>query len=163
MRPNRFPILLGFLVVTFAAGALGGAATSSSVDTWFITLAKPTWNPPGWLFAPVWSVLYILMAIAAWRIWRGPTSAARTGALRLYFVQLGLNALWSGLFFGLRRPGMALVEILIMLGVLGVIQVRFWRIDRGAGAMWIPYLAWVSFATILNSSIWWLNHGGIQN
>jgi tryptophan-rich sensory protein len=159
MRPNRWLVLLGFLAAAFAAAGLGGLATASSVGTWYLTLHKPSWNPPGWLFGPVWSVLYTFMAIAAWRIWNHAAAPGVATALRWFFVQLALNALWSGLFFGLRNPGLALAEILLLLAALVVVQVRFWGIDRVAGALWAPYLAWVSFATILNATVWWLNRG----
>ena len=159
MRPNRWPVLVGFLLVAFSAATIGGLATASSVGTWYLTLHKPAWNPPGWLFGPVWSVLYTIMAVAAWRIWQQAASSLRSGALRLFYVQLGLNAIWSCLFFGLRNPGLALLEILLLLAVLVVVQVRFWRLDRVAGRLWLPYLAWVSFATVLNATVWWLNRG----
>jgi len=160
MRPHRWLALLGFLLASFAAATIGGLATASSVGSWYLTLHKPAWNPPGWLFGPVWSVLYTCMGVAAWRIWLREASAPRSGALRLFFVQLALNALWSCLFFGLRNPGLALLEVIIFLTVLVLVQMRFWRLDRLAGRLWLPYLAWVSFATVLNGTVWWLNRGG---
>src|SRR6187455_2573066 len=102
-----------FLILAFVAAAFGGLATATSLDTWYPTLHKPSWNPPNWLFSPVWTLLYILMAVATWRAWRvGDALAARRTA-SLYSAQLTLNALWSILFFGLRRPGLALVEIFV--------------------------------------------------
>jgi translocator protein len=146
-----------FLLLAFAAAAMGGLATATSVETWYPTLQKPSWNPPSWIFSPVWTLLYILMAVATWRAWRvGDALAARRTA-SLYSAQLTLNALWSILFFGMRRPDIALAEIIVLWAVLIVILVRFWSLDRIAAALWLPYVAWVSFAAILNGTIWSLN------
>ena len=142
---------------TFAAAALGSAATTTSVGTWYGELAKPAWNPPRWIFGPVWSALYIVIAIAGWRVWRHHENPGTRPALVWFFAQLGLNALWSFLFFGLRRPDLALIEIVVLLAALVVLQVKFWRIDRVAAALWMPYVAWVSFASVLNAAVWWLN------
>ncbi len=158
MASARYPALLCFLLVTFAAAAIGSFATFPNVKDWYPTLAKPSWTPPGWLFGPVWSVLYVAMAIAGWRAWRA--CADRTAAravLLLYGAQLGCNALWSVLFFGVRRPGLALFDIALLWLLLAVLLVRLWKVDRAAGLLWAPYLAWVSFAAALNASIWWLN------
>jgi len=146
-----------FLVLAFAAAALGGLATATSVDTWYPTLRKPSWNPPSWLFSPVWTLLYMLMAVATWRAWRvGDALGARRTA-SLYSAQLTLNALWSILFFGLRRPDLALLDIVVLWAVLVIILVRYFRIDRIAAALWMPYVAWVTFAAFLNATIWSLN------
>lgn len=155
-RP-RYGALIGFLLATFAAAAIGSWSTFENVRTWYPTLAKPTWTPPGWLFGPVWSVLYVAMAVAAWRVWRMQSGAAARGVLRLYGAQLGLNALWSVLFFGLRRPDLALVDIGALWLLLVLALGRFWRVDRIAGGLWAPYVVWVSFASALNAAIWWLN------
>lgn len=157
MSYRRWFVLLGFLLVTFVAAGIGGAATGSSVTTWYPTLHKPSWNPPGWVFGPVWSTLYVLMAVAAWRVSRHTEMPGRRHALAWYFGQLALNALWSCLFFGLRNPGLAFVEILVLWVALIVTLVKFARIDRLAAALWLPYLAWVSFASVLNGTVWWLN------
>lgn len=154
---GRYIGLIVFLVVTFAAAAIGSIATSASVKTWYPGLAKPAWTPPGWLFAPVWTLLYGAMAVAAWRVWRRQTGPAAFGVLRLYGAQLALNALWSVLFFGLRRPDLALFNIAGLWLLLVLALVRFWRVDRVAGALWAPYVAWVSFASALNAAIWNLN------
>jgi translocator protein len=157
MPAARYPALILFLVVTFLAAAIGSAATASSVSEWYLTLRKPSWNPPGWVFGPVWTLLYVAMAVAAWRVWRrAETGAART-TLWLYGAQLALNALWSILFFGLRRPDLALVDVVVLWGLLVVLLVRFARADRLAAALWTPYVAWVGFATVLNATIWQLN------
>lgn len=157
MKPSRFLALLGFLAASFAAGGLGSAATATSVSTWYRGLNKPAWNPPGWIFGPVWTLLYILMAIAAWRVWRQSEGTAARVTLLWFGVQLALNALWSVLFFGLQRPGLAFAEVIVFWAILVGLLVRFWRADRIAGALWSPYVAWVSFATVLNGTIWWLN------
>ncbi len=152
--------LAGFLLAAFAAGAIGGGATAGSVREWYPTLAKPAWTPPSWVFGPAWTTLYVLMSVAMWRVWeRRAELPGATATLRLHGVQLVLNALWSILFFGLRRADLALVEIGALWVFLALLQVRLFRHDRSAGWMWLPYLAWVSFATALNASIWWLNRG----
>jgi len=156
----RYGALAGFLLVTFAAAAIGSSATFTSVNTWYASLAKPSWTPPGSWFGPVWSILYVAMAVAGWRVWRRqPAGAKAAMALWLYGAQLALNALWSVLFFGLQRPGLALIEIAGLWVLLVVLLVRFWREDRIAGALWAPYVLWVSFASALNAAIWFLNRG----
>lgn len=157
--PNRkFGALALFIVVSFVAAGLGSAATTKGVTTWYPTIAKPSWNPPNWVFAPVWTTLYLLMSIAAWRAWRAAsTPSEATKTLWLYGAQLVLNALWSVLFFLLHRPDLALFEIVAFLALLIALLVRFARTDRLAAILWSPYVAWVSFATLLNGTIWWLN------
>jgi tryptophan-rich sensory protein len=157
MKPSRYSALVGFVAASFAAAAIGGAATATSVTTWYRDLNKPSWNPPDWIFGPVWTLLYILMAVAAWRVWRRsePDEARRT--LGFFSGQLVLNAIWSVLFFGLRRPGAAFAEVLLFWATLVLLLVRFWRVDRLAAALWSPYVAWVSFASVLNGTVWWLN------
>lgn len=157
MSAARYPALILFLVVTFLAAALGSAATASSVSEWYPTLRKPSWNPPSWVFGPVWTLLYVAMAVAAWRVWRRAEAGAARSTLWLYGAQLALNALWSVLFFGLRRPDLALVDVVLLWGLLVVLLVRFARADRVAAALWTPYVAWVGFATVLNATIWQLN------
>ena len=151
---HRWLALVLFIVAAFAAAAVGGVATGSSVTTWYLTINKPSWNPPGWVFGPVWSALYLMMAVAAWRVWLRRTEPGAPLTLRLWFVQLGLNLLWSVLFFGLRRPDLALLEIVLLWSVLAVLQFRLARFDRPAALLWAPYLAWVSFATFLNFTLW---------
>lgn len=158
MKPLRPAVLVAFIAVTFAAAAIGSTATFRNVTTWYPTLQKPTWTPPSALFGPVWSALYLAMSIAGWRAWRSaPSAAATAGVIRLYGAQLILNALWSVLFFGMRRPDLALINIIALWLLLLLGLVRFWRLDRIAGILWAPYLAWVTFATALNASIWSLN------
>ncbi|MBE35989.1 MAG: sensory protein TspO [Opitutaceae bacterium] len=150
-------VLVGFLLASFSAAAIGAYATGESVRTWYPLLNKPTWNPPSWLFGPVWTVLYIMMSVAAWRIWKLRDQPGVKFVLGLFFGQLVLNALWSILFFGLHSPGWALIEISILWSSLALLQRALWRLDRLAGWLWAPYLTWVSFATFLNGTIWWLN------
>lgn len=122
---------------------------------WYAGLAKPAWTPPNWLFGPAWTTLYLLMALAAWKVWIAVRRV--DGALLLYLVQLLLNALWSWLFFGLQRPDLALANIVVLWLLILATIVLFWRRDRLAGALMLPYLAWVGFATALNLAIWRLN------
>ncbi len=157
MSKPKYPALAGFLVASVAAAAIGGAATATSVGTWYRALNKPTWNPPDWIFGPVWTLLYVLMAIAAWRVWRGSDVASGRRTLVWFGGQLALNALWSILFFGLRQPGWAFAEVLVFWVLLCALLRRFWRADRFAGVLWFPYVAWVSFAAVLNGTVWWLN------
>ena len=149
--------LIAFIILCLAVSSVGGAITATSVDTWYQTLEKPSFNPPDWVFAPVWTALYILMGIAAWRIWRFRAIANTGKALSIFGVQLGLNLSWSILFFGLQRIDLALIEIFILLFTIALNAILFWRVDRLAGLMFVPYVLWVTFATILNASIWLLN------
>lgn len=149
-------------LAAFAAGclvvsALGGAVTATAVETWYPTLAKPWFTPPDSVFPPVWTVLFLLMAIAGWRAWRQPGGSARTAALNWFGAQLVLNLMWSVIFFGLQAPGWALVEIGILLAAIGATLRAFWRLDRWAAAALLPYTLWVAFAALLNGAIWWLN------
>ncbi len=149
--------LIGFIAVCFASAGLGAAATSTSVGGWYQTLVKPSWNPPAWLFGPVWSALYLMMAVAAWIVWRGHGwSAART-ALIWFGIQLALNVLWSFLFFGMQRPGLAFAEIVALWISIVATCFAFQAKSRTAAIMLAPYLAWTSFAVILNFAIWRIN------
>ena len=156
-RPRRLLGLAVLVGVCLGVGAVGGIATSSSVDTWYSTLNKPVFNPPNWLFAPVWTALYVLMAVAAWRVWCTPDGVARRQALFLFAVQLAFNLAWSFIFFAWRSPGWALVEIAVLSGLVALTLARFWSLDRSAGLLMVPYLVWVLFATALNLAIWRLN------
>ena len=149
--------LLAFLVICLAISVAGGAATASSVGTWYQTLQKPFFNPPNWLFAPVWTALYIMMAIAGWRVWRAHGLRGARAAMALFAVQLALNLAWSFLFFGYRMIGAALIEIILLLMAILVTTVLFWKRDRLAGMLFVPYAGWVAFATILNFALWRLN------
>ncbi len=139
-------------------GALSGFATARSVTGWYVTLRKPVFNPPSWIFGPVWTALYVLMGIALYLVWRnGWDRNAVRWAVALFAVQLALNGLWSLLFFGMQSPGWAFVEILLLWAAIATTLVAFWRVELLAGALLIPYLLWVSFAVLLNGSIWTLN------
>ena len=158
LRAGQWKMLVLFVIVTLAVGGLGGLATASSVTTWYATLNKPGFTPPNAVFGPVWTLLYVLMAISAWRVWRTPGSAkARQAALGFWAAQLLLNFVWSFLFFGLRAPGLALAEVLVLLLALAATLVLSWRVDRIAGLLLAPYLAWVAFASLLTFEVWRLN------
>jgi tryptophan-rich sensory protein len=146
-----------FIVVCFAAAGIGGAVTTPKIATWYATLTKPSWNPPNWIFGPVWSALYFCMAVAAWLVWRqGGFSGAKV-PLTLFAVQLTLNVLWSCIFFGLEKPGLAFVEVLLLWTAIAATMIVFWQRSMIAGILFVPYLAWVSFASFLNFTIWRLN------
>lgn len=148
--------LLGWLLLTFAAAAIGAAA-SANAGVFYQQLTRPGWAPPGWLFGPVWSVLYFLMAIAAWLVWRESGFRGARIALSLFLIQLAANALWSWLFFAWHQGAWAFGEILILWAlILGTIVV-FWRMLPLAGILLLPYLAWVTFASALNFALWQLN------
>lgn len=149
----RLLVLAGFIAAAFLAAT---PAALWPPGEWYQALAKPAWNPPSWVFGPVWSTLYVLMGVAAWRVWRG-AHAERGVALRLWWAQLALNALWSPLFFGAQRLDLALIEILVLLAFIFATMMRLGRADRIAGRLFIPYAAWVSFAAFLNLTLWQLN------
>lgn len=142
------------LVVCFSP-ALTGALFPPGA--WYAGLHKPSWNPPGWVFGPVWSALYAMMALAAWLVWQRGGFLAQRRALVCFIVQLALNAAWTPLFFGLHRPAVAFVELLMLWAAIAVTLRAFHRIDRLAGWLLVPYLAWVSFAAVLNFALWRLN------
>lgn len=159
----RRPRLLSFLLsigLTLTVSAVGGLVTAQSVGTWYAGLNKPSFNPPNWVFAPVWTTLYILMAIAAWRIYLGPESRSRRAALALYGLQLALNLAWSLIFFGLRSPFPALLELALLLIAIVATAVLFGRLDRPAGLLLVPYALWSAFAFVLNLEISRLNRPG---
>ncbi|MGK7312267.1 MAG: TspO/MBR family protein [Candidatus Longimicrobiales bacterium M2_2A_002] len=153
----RWLVLAAFLAACFAVAAIGGWLTSLGMPEWYMTLRKPTWNPPSWLFGPVWTTLYVAMAVAAWLVWKQAGFDGATAALSLFFVQLALNLAWSGIFFALRSPGWALVEIVALWVAIVVTTILFFRHSAWAGALMVPYLLWVSFASVLNAAIVRLN------
>lgn len=156
-RPSPFWHLLGFIALSFVVSGLGGLLTATSIDIWYPALAKPSFNPPDWIFGPVWSLLFLLMTLAAWRVWRVAGWRQGRVPLTFYFSQLALNLLWSGLFFGLRQPAWALVDCLLLLALIIATGLQFWRRDRLAGILFLPYGAWVAFAALLNGAIVALN------
>ena len=162
-------VLILFFLICFGVAAFGGQFVPGE---WYAGLEKPAWNPPSWVFAPVWTVLYALMAVAGWLAWRAeePSGASgvagaaprrggslRGAALGFFALQLALNGAWSWLFFGLHRPGIALAEIVALWMAILVTIVLFWRLRPLAGALLLPYLAWVAFAAALNAALWRMN------
>ena len=150
-------VLVAFVLVCFGAGALGSWFTTPALDGWYANLRKPAWNPPNWVFAPVWSALYLLMAVAAWLVWRRAGFRAPRGALCLFSSQLILNVTWSVLFFGLRSPIAALGGIAMLWVAIVATIVAFSRTSPAASWIMAPYRAWVTFASALNLAIWRLN------
>lgn len=148
---NRVYKLLIALALPLVAGLIGSLFTAPAIPTWYAGLVKPSFSPPNWLFAPAWTSLYLLMGIAFYRIW------SRNGPTTLFIVHLVFNALWSILFFGLHSPLLGLIDILVLLVMILVLIRQFHKVDRTAAFLLVPYAAWVTFATLLNFSIWWLN------
>lgn len=148
--------LFAWLTISFVAAAVGAAA-STQAASFYGQLAQPDWAPPPSVFGPVWTMLYALMGIAAWLVWRTGGFAAHRSALMLFFGQLVVNALWSWLFFAWRRGALAFADILLLWLLVGATLLSFWRVRPLAGALFVPYLLWVSFAAALNFSVWQLN------
>lgn len=147
---------IGWLIISIAASA-GGAIASIQAKSFYGKLVQPEWAPPGWLFGPVWTTLFALMAIAAWLVWRDGGFAKHRSALTLFIIQLIPNVLWSWLFFAWNKGGLAFADILLLWVLIASTTINFWRINRLAGTLLIPYLLWVSFAAFLNYSVWQLN------
>ena len=156
-RAQSAIVLVLFLALCFAVASLGGWATSLSVDSWYLTLDKPSFNPPNWVFAPVWTALYAMMAVAGWLVWRKAGWRALFLKPGYYGLQLLLNFGWSATFFGAESVVAGLVIINLLLIAIALTTYQFLEIDKRAGYLFIPYLAWVTFATILNVQIWKLN------
>ena len=152
---TRIASLVVAVGLCLAVGALGGWVTATSVKTWYPLLSKPGFTPPDWLFGPVWTALYVLMGIAAWRVWRADAKARN--ALAVFVVQLALNLAWSVVFFGLRKIGAAVAVIVLLEAAILTTMAAFWRVDRSAAALLLPYALWVAFATVLNIAVWRLN------
>lgn len=146
----------GWLILTFAAAALGAVA-SAQAKTFYLQLVRPEWAPPGWLFAPVWTALYLMMAIAAWLVWREHGFRRAGGALTLFVVQLAANAVWTWLFFVWHQGALAFTEILLLWLLIAGTIAAFWRLHVFAVVLLLPYLAWVSFASALTWATWQLN------
>jgi benzodiazapine receptor len=146
------------LGLTFVAAAIGGAITARPVQTWYRSIRKPPWNPPDRLFGPVWTLLYVLMAIALWQVWRmGWDQPGVRPALTLFFIQLGLNVLWSAVFFGWKKLWWAFAEICVLWVFIAATALAFFGLQPVAGWLLVPYIAWVTFAAILNFSVSRLN------
>jgi tryptophan-rich sensory protein len=156
---NKITRILAVVVTCLAIGYFSGIITRSAITTWYPTLVKPSFNPPNWVFAPVWSMLYVMMGVAAGLVWDRIESEKEVvkKALVFFAIQLALNALWSYLFFGLHNSMLAGLEIIVLWLMIFETYVQFAKINKIAGYLLLPYLAWVSFAAVLNGSIWWLN------
>ena len=158
--PGRMHDLFGlavFIALCLGVSAVGALVTATSVTTWYTTLNKPAFNPPDWVFAPVWTLLYLVIAVAGWRVWRLRRLAGARREMAAYAAQLILNLGWSLLFFGAHSIGVAFGEIVLLLAVIIVNAMMFWRVDRLAGWLLTPYAAWVGFAVALNFALWRLN------
>lgn len=150
--------LLGSIIATLAAGLVGSAATFPAIGTWYNTLTKPPFSPPNWLFGPVWTILYIFMGVALYLVWdKGTKKKAVRTAMWVYFAQLVVNCGWSIVFFGLHSPLGGIFVIFVLLSMIIFLIKLFYPINRFAAYLLIPYLVWVSFATVLNASLWLLN------
>ncbi len=148
------------IIICQLAGFLGSLATTPSIPTWYASLNKPSFTPPNWVFAPVWLVLYLLMGIALFLVWRqGLTIAAVKGALVVFVIQLILNVLWSFAFFGLKSPLAGIIVICALWLMILVTIIMFFRVSNIAGLLLIPYILWVSYAAVLNAAIFSINRG----
>lgn len=156
-RFHEMLMLLVFIALCLSAGGLGAIATAPEIEDWYQTLEKPVWNPPDNVFGPVWTTLYLLMAFAAWLVYRRDGFRKAAIPLSLFAIQLVLNALWSWIFFGFHQPGWAFGEILVLWLAILATTVAFFRSSTSAGCLLLPYLAWVSFASVLNFAIWRMN------
>ncbi|MBL8816573.1 MAG: tryptophan-rich sensory protein [Planctomyces sp.] len=145
------------VAVCIGAAGLGSAATTPEIGGWYQTIVKPTWNPPSWLFAPVWTTLFVMMGISAWLIWRPAGFMGAPRPLALFATQLALNVAWSWIFFGMHQIGWAFFEIVILWLAIAATMVAFFRHSKPAGWLLVPYLGWVSFASVLNFTLWQLN------
>jgi translocator protein len=150
----RYVVLLLWLVACFGAASMGAFFTPGD---WYAALKKPSWNPPAWIFGPVWTALYIMMALAAWTVWKRGGFAAQRRPLLLFLTQLVLNAAWTPLFFGLHWIGIAFAEMILLWLAIAATISAFARASRPAAWLLVPYLAWVTFAAVLNLTLWRLN------
>lgn len=148
--------LLVFLGICFAVAGLGSTVTMPATEGWYRTLEKPSWIPPSWVFGPVWSLLYLMMAVAAWLVWRKAGTTPPL-PLALFFVQLALNLEWSFLFFGAKRPDLAFIDIVLLWLAIAATIWAFSRVSTVAAWLMVPYILWVSFASALNFTIWQMN------
>jgi tryptophan-rich sensory protein len=154
MTKNKYLSLLIILLITFLASAIGGFTTSSFKEPWYSDIILPSFNPPSWVFAPVWTILYIMMSVAIWKIW---VSSFDTKILKLYFVHLIFNGSWSIIFFGFHQIGLALINLIIILTLIFLLMKKYLSRDKISFYLMIPYFMWTSFALLLNSSIFLLN------
>ena len=150
-------MLLVFVVLCLATGRLSAFITEPALVSWYPSLVKPAWTPPDMVFPVVWSLIYLAMGIAAWLVWKTAARGQARGPLSLFFLQLGLNVLWSFGFFGLRSPFLGLVDIVLLIGVVVTTTLTFSRISTIAGWLFLPYILWLGYAAALNFAIWRLN------
>lgn len=151
--------LVAWMFVCLGAGGLGAVATTPEIEGWYATIAKPDWNPPNDVFGPVWTTLFIMMSVAAWMIWKPEGFKTAAIPLSLFGIQLVLNVAWSWVFFSFHQPGWAFAEILVLWIAIVATSIAFFRRSKIAGSLMMPYLAWVSFASFLNYTVWQLNVG----
>ena len=158
MTAARQAIALAVSVgICLGAAGLGSILTTPSIDPWYATLRKPHWTPPNWAFGPVWTALYLSMAVAAWLVWRRVGFSLGKLPLTLFVIQLALNVAWSGIFFGLRLVGVAFLEVVLLWLFILSTAIAFWPVSRTASWLLVPYLAWVTYAAALNAAIWRMN------
>jgi len=154
---NRLLKLLLCLLFPLCIGGISGIATASGLGTWYAGIQKPFFNPPGYLFGPVWTFLYLLMGVSFFLILQEKKSPEKKAAIQIFLIQITLNFFWSFLFFKFQLLGLAFIEIILIWLSIGLMIQRFKKVNRTAAYLQLPYLLWVSFATVLNGSIWWLN------
>lgn len=154
---KKFFAFILCLFIPLLIGGISGIATASGVNDWFLTLNKPSFNPPNYLFGPVWTTLYLLMGISLYFIWSSPVSMARTKALRIFYIQISLNFAWSFLFFYFHWIAFAFAEIIVIWCFILLMIFRFFPVHKTSALLQIPYLLWVSFATVLNGAYFFIN------
>ena len=157
MNWHSLGVLLLFIAICLGIAGAGAFFTAGSVNQWYPLLHKPAWTPPSWLFGPVWTILYLMMSVAAWLIWRSRGWDEARGALGLFLFQLALNAAWSPLFFGFKSSLAGLLDIVPLWAAILLTLLSFWKISTFAGVLLLPYWLWVTFATALNFAIWKMN------
>ena len=154
---NTFKLIIA-IIIPVSVGAISGFFTATGVESWYQTINKPSWNPPGWIFGPVWTTLYVMMGIALFLVWKSDSSdVMKKTAIALFAIQLILNFFWSFIFFDQQQIGWALVEIIVMWFFILLTIFAFGNVSKLAAWLLVPYISWVSFATILNYTIWKLN------
>lgn len=155
---TKSSISLGiFVILCLFVEVIGSYWTRETVSIWYPKLLKPSWTPPDWVFGPVWSLLYIMIAVSGWLIFKAQSSPQRSTALRFYFVQLGLNFIWSFLFFSLRSPLLGLIDIVLLCLMVMLTIMNAWQVRRSAAFLLIPYLLWIIYAASVNAGVWLLN------
>jgi tryptophan-rich sensory protein len=157
MAAQPWLVLMGLLILCFAVAGVGGAVTIPNIANWYAGLSKPSWTLPDWVFGPVWSILYLSMAVAAWLVWRQKGWEGAAVPMVLFAVQLALNFAWSWIFFGLHSPGAAFIDIVFLWVAILATTVAFWQCSTLAAILFVPYLVWVIFAAVLNFAVWRLN------